>query len=188
MLMAGATMGWAEATTADDPTGIIKKPIPDKTVVFTFDDGCVSHATIAAPILKQHGFSGTFYVSDAYGFRERKDWYMTWRQIKGMSDDGFEIGNHTRGHGMLSHTDVGGCQAYIWTLEDEMISNRIPKPTTLAWPFYIINTKFYPLLSDWGYVFGRGGYGRVYRPAVDHPLDIPSFAVGGVGMTMEISS
>ena len=185
MLMAGATMGWAEATTADDPTGIIKKPIPDKTVVFTFDDGCVSHATIAAPILKQHGFSGTFYVSDAYGFRERKDWYMTWRQIKGMSDDGFEIGNHTRGHGMLSHTDVGGCQAYIWTLEDEMISNRIPKPTTLAWPFYIINTKFYPLLSDWGYVFGRGGYGRVYRPAVDHPLDIPSFAVGGVGMTMQ---
>jgi autotransporter-associated beta strand protein len=185
MLMVGATMGWVEAATADDPTGIIKKPIPDKTVVFTFDDGCVSHATVAAPILKQHGFSGTFYVSDAYGFRERKDWYMTWRQIKGMSDDGFEIGNHTRGHGMLSHTDVGGCQAYVWTLEDEMIANRIPKPTTLAWPFYIINTKFYPLLSDWGYVFGRGGYGRVYRPAVDHPLDIPSFAVGGVGMTMQ---
>ncbi|MCX6872846.1 MAG: autotransporter-associated beta strand repeat-containing protein [Verrucomicrobia bacterium] len=184
LLMAGATIGWAAAATDDDPTGIVKKPIPDKTVVFTFDDGCASNATIAAPILKKNGFSGTFYVSDAYGFRERKDWYMTWRQIKGMADDGFEIGNHTRGHGMLSHTDVGGCQAYIWTLEDEMISNRIPKPTTLAWPFYIINTKFYPLLSDWGYVFGRGGYGRVYRPAVDHPLDVPSFAVGGVGMNM----
>ena len=91
MLMAGATVGWAAAATADDPTGIIKKPIPDKTVVFTFDDGCASNATIAAPLLKKHGFSGTFYVSDAYGFRERKDWYMTWRQIKGMSDDGFEI-------------------------------------------------------------------------------------------------
>ena len=185
MLMAGATVGWAEAATADDPTGIIKKPIPDKTVVFTFDDGCLSGATIAAPILKKHGFGGTFYVSDAYGFRERKDWYMTWRQIKGMADDGFEIGNHTRGHGMLSLTDEGGLQAYIWTLEDEAIANRIPKPTTLAWPFYIINTKFYPLLTSWGYIFGLGGYGRVYRPAVDHPLDIPSFAVGGVGMTME---
>ena len=185
MLLAGATLGWATAATPDDPTGIIKKPIPDKTVVFTFDDGCASNATIAAPILKQHGFSGTFYVSDAYGFRERKDWYMTWRQIKGMADDGFEIGNHTRGHGMLSHTDEGGCQAYFWTLEDEMISNRIPKPTTLAWPFYIVNTKFYPLLTSWGYSFGRGGYGRVYRPAVDHPLDVPSFAVGGVGMNIE---
>ena len=185
MLLAGATIGWAAAATPDDPTGIIKKPIPDKTVVFTFDDSCLSNATIAAPILKKHGFGGTFYISDAYGFRERKDWYMTWRQIKGLDDDGFEIGNHTRGHGILSLTDEGGLQAYIWTLEDLAIANRIPRTTTLAWPFYIVNTKFYPLLSSWGYTFGRGGHGRVYRPAVDHPLDVPSFAVGGVGMTIE---
>jgi autotransporter-associated beta strand protein len=102
-----------------------------------------------------------------------------------MAEDGFEIGNHTRGHGQLSHTDVGGCQAYVWTLEDEMIANRIPKPTTFCWPFYVVNTKFYPLLSSWGYLFARGGHGRAYRPAVDNPFDVPSFAVGGVGMTME---
>ena len=185
MLLAGATIGLATAATPDDPTGIIKKPIPDKTVVFTFDDSCLSNATIAAPILKKHGYGGTFYISDAYGFRDRKDWYMTWRQIKGLDDDGFEIGNHTRGHGILSLTDEGGFKAYIWTLEDLAIANRIPRPTTLAWPFYIVNTKFYPLLSDWGYTFGRGGHGRVYRPAVDHPFDAPSFAVGGVGMTIE---
>jgi autotransporter-associated beta strand protein len=185
MLIGGSAIGWAEPLAADDPMGIIKKPIPDKTVVFTFDDSCLSNATIAAPILKKHGFGGTFYVSDAYGFRERKDWYMTWRQIKGLNDDGFEIGNHTRGHGLLSHTDEGGLQAYIWTLEDLAISNRIPRPTTIAWPFYVVNTEFYPLLSSWGYTFGRGGHGRVYRPAVDHPLDAPSFAVGGVGMTLE---
>jgi autotransporter-associated beta strand protein len=185
MLLAGATIGSAAAATPDDPTGIIKKPIPDKTVVFTFDDSCLSNATIAAPILKKHGYGGTFYISDAYGFRERKDWYMTWRQIKGLDVDGFEVGNHTRGHGMLSLTDEGGLQAYIWTLEDLAISNRIPRTTTLAWPFYVVNTKYYPLLSSWGYTFGRGGHGRVYRPAVDHPLDVPSFAVGGVGMTIE---
>jgi autotransporter-associated beta strand protein len=185
VLVASVMIGQAEAAQVEDPTGIIKKPVPDRLVVLTFDDGCVSHATIAGPILKKHGYSGTFYVSDAYGFRERKDWYMTWRQIKSLSDDGFEIGNHTRGHGMMSLTDVGGCQAYVWTLEDEMISNRIPKPTTFCWPFYIYNTKFYPLLSSWGYIFARGGYGRVYRPVVDNPFDVPSFAVGGVGMTME---
>ena len=43
-----------------------------------------------APLLKKNGFNGTFYVSDAYLFRERKDWYMTWRQIKGMSDAAFK--------------------------------------------------------------------------------------------------
>ena len=151
VLVGGTAIGQPDAAAVDDPTGIIKKPIPDRLVVFTFDDGCASHATVAAPILKKHGFSGTFYVSDAYLFRERKDWYLTWPQIRAMAEDGFEIGNHTRGHGQLSHTDVGGCQAYVWTLEDEMIANRIPKPTTFCWPFYVVNTKFYPLLSSWGY-------------------------------------
>ena len=168
-----------------DPLGILKKPIPERLVVFTFDDGCASHATVAAPILKKHGFNGTFYVSDAYLFRERKDWYMTWRQIRAMSEQGFEIGNHTRGHGQLSMTDVGGCQAYVWTLEDAMIANRIPRPTTFCWPFYDVNTKFYPLLASWGYTFARGGHGRTYDPTADNPFDVPSFAAGGVGQTME---
>ena len=91
LLIAGAAIVQAEPA-GDDPTGIVKKPIPERLVVITFDDGCASHATIAAPLLKKNGFNGTFYVSDAYLFRERKDWYMTWRQIKGMSDEGFEIG------------------------------------------------------------------------------------------------
>ncbi|MEI6176365.1 MAG: autotransporter-associated beta strand repeat-containing protein [Verrucomicrobiota bacterium] len=185
LLIAGATVGWAAAATPDDPTGIIKKPIPDKTVVFTFDDGCISNATIAGPLLKKNGFSGTFFVSDAYGFRDRKDWYMTWRQAKGLSDDGFEIGNHTRGHSIMSNTDEGGLQASVWTLEDEMISNRIPRSTTFCWPFYAVNTKFYPILESWGYLFARGGHYRTYRPTVDNPFDVPSFAVGGAGMNME---
>lgn len=32
-----------------DPNGILRKPIPDKLVVLTFDDGCASHATVVAP-------------------------------------------------------------------------------------------------------------------------------------------
>lgn len=185
LLIAAATMGRAEPAKVDDPLGILKKPIPERLVVFTFDDGCASHATIAAPILKKYGFNGTFYVSDAYLFRERKDWYMTWRQIRTMSEQGFEIGNHTRGHGQLSLTDVGGCQAYVWTLEDAMIANRIPRPTTFCWPFYDTNPKFYPLLQSWGYTFARGGHGRTYDPTKDNPFDVPSFAAGGVGQTLE---
>ena len=185
LLFSGVAVGLAEQVTVDDPTGIIKKPIPDKTIVFTFDDGCASHATVAAPLLKKNGYSGTFYVSDAYLFRERKDWYMTWSQIRTVSEQGFEIGNHTRGHGQLSHTDIGGCKAYVWTLEDEMIASRVPKSTTFCWPFYCVNTNFYPLLKSWGYLFARGGHYRTYRPTVDNPFDVPSFAVGGVGMNMQ---
>ena len=80
------------ATTGSvDPYGIIIKPIPDKTVVLTFDDACLSHATFVAPLLKEYGFGGSFYITTAFGFNTRKDWYMTWEQIKAMHDMGFEI-------------------------------------------------------------------------------------------------
>jgi peptidoglycan/xylan/chitin deacetylase (PgdA/CDA1 family) len=50
------------ARDSDDPRGVLLKPIPEKLVVLTFDDGCASGATVVAPILKSLGFSATFYV------------------------------------------------------------------------------------------------------------------------------
>jgi len=87
------------APAAPDPQGVLLKPIPDKLVVLTFDDGPASGYTVVAPILKSLGFNGSFYVCDFDSFKTRKDWYMTWRQMKALADDGFEIGNHTVGHG-----------------------------------------------------------------------------------------
>jgi peptidoglycan-N-acetylglucosamine deacetylase len=82
-----------------DPYGIVTKPIPERTVVLSFDDSVVSHATNVAPLLKKLGFGGSFYISNFDGFDTRKDWHMTWEQIKSLSDDGFDVGNHTKGHG-----------------------------------------------------------------------------------------
>lgn len=45
----------------DDPTRILRKPIPAKVVVLTFDDGCASHATYVGPLLKQLGFTRSFF-------------------------------------------------------------------------------------------------------------------------------
>jgi len=38
---------------------IVRKPVPDKVIVLTFDDAVVSHATVAAPLLKKYGFGAT---------------------------------------------------------------------------------------------------------------------------------
>ncbi len=157
----------ARAGETADPAGILKKQIPDKLVVLTFDDGPASHYNVVAPILKQLGFGGSFYVCDFDSFRTRKDWYLTWRQMREMAKDGLEIGNHTSGH-------VGGAAiGYFLTMEDALIANGVPKPTTIAWPVYDSNPKTYPDLAANGYIFGRGGYKRPYRPTVDNPFDIP---------------
>ena len=172
VLAAGIMLGQAEPAKVDDPTGILRKPIPDKLVVLTFDDGPASCYTVVAPILKSLKFGGSFYVCDFDSFRTRKDWYLTWRQMKAMSDEGFEIGNHTTGH-------AGGCSiGGFLSLDDDLQANGVPKPTTVAWPVFAVNTNTYPELSKHGYIFGRGGHFRPYRPTVDNPFDIPCLGAG----------
>jgi autotransporter-associated beta strand protein len=157
-----------------DPNGILRKPIPDKLVALTFDDGPASHATIVAPILKSLGFGGSFYVCDFDSFHTRKDWYLTWRQMQSMDREGFEIGNHTKGHA------GGALIGPFLDMEDELLANGVPKPTTIAWPVFQVNTATYPDLAKNGYTFGRGGHNRAYRPTVDNPFDIPCLYCGTV--------
>ena len=150
-----------------DPYGIVIKPIPEKLVVLTFDDSVASHATVAAPLMKKLGFGGSFFICDFDGFKTRKDWYMTWAQIKSLADDGFDVGNHTKGHG-------GGSMNDWLSMAADFAANHVPKPTTLCWPVYQVNPRIYPALITNGYTFGRGGHERAYRPAFDHPFDVPS--------------
>ena len=158
------------ATPVDpDPEGVRLKPIPDKLIVLTFDDGPASHATVVAPILKSLGFGGTIYVCNFDSFPTRKDWYQTWRQMIAMNADGLEIGNHTRGHG-------GGLENFL-RMEDELLANGGPKMTTVCWPIYNVVWPICPALTANGYTFGRGGHERPYRPTIDHPFDVPSFSV-----------
>ena len=157
-----------------DPTGILRKPIPDKLVVLTFDDGCASGYTVVAPILKSFGFGGSFYVCDFDSFRTRKDWYLTWRQMRDLAAAGFEVGNHTVGHAGGANIDSFNA------LEDQALAHGVPKMTTVAWPVHQVNPKTFPELAAQGYTFGRSGHNRVYRPTIDNCYDIPSFGVSNL--------
>jgi len=166
-----------EAGVPPDPYGIIRQPIPAKVVVLTFDDGCASHATFVAPLLKQYGFGGTFYVSEAFGFRTRKDWYLTWDQIQELAAQGFEVGNHTVGHGQLSATGLDGCRSAVEGIERECQAHGVARPVTFCWPFYSVNNPFIAELAGRGYLFARGGGERPYVPTQDCPFDAPSFTI-----------
>ena len=159
----------AQPAVAPDPGGILRKPIPDKLVVLTFDDACASGYTVVAPILEPMGFNASFYVCDFDSFKTRKDWYMTYRQMIDLDRRGFEIGNHTVGHG-------GGLDNYL-AMEDQLFANGGPRMTTVCWPLYGVVWNICPDLAKRGYTFGRGGHERPYRPTVDSPFDVPSFTI-----------
>ena len=72
-----------------DPYHILRKPIPDKLIILTFDDDCVSHATYVGPYLKTLGFNATFYVSMFDKDPVNPQQYMTFPQIKSLEKMGF---------------------------------------------------------------------------------------------------
>ena len=159
---------------ADDPNGLFFKPIPAKTVVLSFDDGCLSHSTVVAPLLKTNGLAGTFYISGAF---TDTNWYMTWPEIKSLETDGFEVGSHTMGHGYMEFGSSKDCIAAMLDFEALCLSKGVSKPVTIGWPLYSVNWNFLDALYKEEYFFGRGGHERAYKPTVDSPFDVPSFTI-----------
>lgn len=75
---------------------------PGNNVVITFDDGCESDALAAAPILRQTGFSATFFITCG---RLGKPGYLSATQLRELGGEGFEIGCHSMTHPYLTDLD-----------------------------------------------------------------------------------
>ena len=115
-------------------------------ISYTFDDGLRDHYTLAAPLLNEVGFKGTFFVipgkvsptvEDAMRRQnDQRAWgTITWDELRQMSAQGHEIASHTWSHPNLTkltsqEVDAEFSQAY------NAIKKEIGRPPlTLAYPF-----------------------------------------------------
>jgi peptidoglycan/xylan/chitin deacetylase (PgdA/CDA1 family) len=74
-------------------------PLPSKPIIFTFDDGYEDNYHFAYTILRQHGYTGMFYIiTGKVGW----DGQMDWGQLQDMLLHGMQIGSHT-----IHHVDIG---------------------------------------------------------------------------------
>ena len=80
----------------------------DKVVAITFDDGCESDLSAAAPALREIGYRATFYVT--VGFLGKRG-HMNESQVRELSASGFEIGCHSMTHPYLP--DLSGRELQI---------------------------------------------------------------------------
>jgi peptidoglycan/xylan/chitin deacetylase (PgdA/CDA1 family) len=71
----------------------------ERAVCITFDDGCETDLIAAAPILREFGFSATFYVTAGF---LGKPGYLNESQLRDLDAQGFEIGCHSMTHPYLS--------------------------------------------------------------------------------------
>ncbi|GAB3573388.1 polysaccharide deacetylase family protein [Hymenobacter daeguensis] len=160
---------------------VLRRPVPDKLVVLTFDDAVLSHATYVAPLLKKYGFGGTFFVCE---FREPpfadKTKYMSWAQIQQLDKLGFEVGSHTLTHKHVNKMSAAEFGAELDSIESRCRRWRIRQPVTFAYPGYDVHPTATAVLAQRGYPFARAGGSRAYDPATDHPALIPSFSISGL--------
>jgi len=160
------------------------EPVPDKTVVLTFDDSVQSHIDVVAPLLKEHGFGATFFVSHLW--MDDTERFMDWEDIAELHEMGFEIGNHSWTHPNFSSPKAAArMAAELALVEYELSRVGVPKPVSFAWPGNAFGPAALAVLRERGYRFARRGMqpeieygliepGPMYDRAVHDRLLIPS--------------
>jgi peptidoglycan/xylan/chitin deacetylase (PgdA/CDA1 family) len=78
------------------------KPLPDKPIVLTFDDGYRDAYTQAMPILQRYGFVGEFFVLATPAHYESPQ-YLSWDQVRQMAEAGMSMQPHGRDHKELTN-------------------------------------------------------------------------------------
>jgi len=156
---------------------IIKKKMPEKLVVLTFDDATASHYSVVAPLLKKYGFGATFFVCEFPPNFSDTTKYMNWRQIKELDKMGFEIANHTRSHPAVAKLSREALLEELSYIDQKCDSMDIDRPVSFAYPGYSLSQEAINVLHERGILFSRAGGSRVYEPENDYPLLVPSWAM-----------
>ncbi|HBL77890.1 MAG TPA: polysaccharide deacetylase [Prolixibacteraceae bacterium] len=154
--------------------------LPEKVIILTFDDAIASQSTNTAKILNEYGFGATFFVCEfPPNFDTDKENYMTWEQIKELSDMGFEIGNHTRTHVNITKISDDSLISELEYIDSKCRKYNIEVPSTFAYPGYSNDSLSINVLRQKKYWYARAGGGRPYNIEKDDPFLLPSYDIAG---------
>ncbi|MBP5182939.1 MAG: polysaccharide deacetylase family protein [Lentisphaeria bacterium] len=148
-----------------------------RTAVLTFDDAVCNHLSTVAPLLKEYGFGATFFpcfFSEEWRKANGKH-LLTPKEIREISDMGFEIGNHTFSHPNMEKLPPEEAEKEITKLNGILSSEGIPAPESFAYPGGGYAGNLLPLLKKHGLHFARTTERRVWDPGKDELTRIPAF-------------
>lgn len=118
----------------------LKRQLPRRSVLLTFDDGYRSFSQYAAPVLKELGFTATLFVyTDYVGAGGNA---FNWADLKKLQQEGFDIQAHSKSHGDMVRAGNEPANEYEKRLEAELMQPRALfqknlgfAPDILAYPY-----------------------------------------------------
>jgi peptidoglycan/xylan/chitin deacetylase (PgdA/CDA1 family) len=111
--------------------------LPERPVLFTFDDAYADCATFAFPVLERFGFrSAIFVISGQVGGTTPWDGLsmMTMEQIRYWNTHGVEIGAHTRTHPDLTAASEEAVADEVAGSKEDLIKAGL-SPLSFAYPY-----------------------------------------------------
>ena len=153
------------------------KPLPEKAVAITLDDGYRDNFTEAFPILKKHGARATvFMVTNNFGRPDR----LAWNEAKQMFAADMDFQSHT-----VSHPDLTtlGAQNLQRELVDSkrILENGLKSPiTSLAYPGGAFNPDVVIAVEQAGYLSAwKKGGGALQPKHASDPYLLPRVRIHG---------
>ncbi len=146
---------------------IEKKDLSSKSFVITFDDGYQDNYTNAYFILKRYGFSATIFLItgyigtdrlfkperyiERYGGREEDYYFLSWRAIREMSNNGIEFGSHTISHPHLTRLSYQEARKEIQGSKKQIEEEIGTKIIFFCYPYGDFNGRIQKILKECGY-------------------------------------
>ncbi len=135
------------------------KPVPEKSIVITLDDGYVDNYTNAYPILKELGFKATVFVITSNIDKDKRT--LTSKQIKEMDGAGIQIASHTYNHDKLDDLTYEKQLQTMKKSKDDLEKILNHKVEFIAYPYGRWNDESIKAAKDAGYkmaVTTQGGW------------------------------
>lgn len=149
------------------------KKIPERSVIFTFDDGFKSVVT-ASNILKENGFTGVTSLITGY---IGSVWEVNQTEIAKLLSNGFEISLHSHKlHNtykkLLSEKKYKELEQDIKESKEYSINTLHINPVAFTYPQGAYDKEIEKILKDNGFKIGFGLYGKLINRYGDNPYYI----------------
>jgi peptidoglycan/xylan/chitin deacetylase (PgdA/CDA1 family) len=134
----------------------LRRQLPRKTVVLTFDDGYRSFREYAYPVLKELRFTATLFVYTDYVGAGRNA--LNWDDLKALTAEGFDVQAHSKSHADLRRGDQETETQYGRRMQAELIepprvlARSVGRPVSfLAYPYGRVDEAVLAKVKDHGY-------------------------------------